>query len=81
MLEFSIDPIEIEVVCPVCNFVVPVTLRQARVRDLVICRGCKGNIQLEDHMNQVKKAERDIRRAMGDLSETLEGFGMLTLEI
>ena len=53
----NLDKIEVEVECPRCGFGNPVWLRQARLRDVVICRGCKANIQLDDGMNTVRKAE------------------------
>lgn len=62
---------EIEIPCPKCGFFNPIWIRQARLRDVIICRGCKINIQLDDHMNQVRNAERDTRRAMQKLMKTL----------
>lgn len=51
--EINIDKFEVEVDCPRCGFANPIWLRQARLRDVVICRGCKANIQLDDSMNTV----------------------------
>lgn len=68
----NLDKIEIEAECPRCGFANPIWLRQARLRDVVICRGCKVNIQLDDGMNSVRKAYRSIRRAMERLHETIE---------
>jgi hypothetical protein len=72
--DINIDKFEVEVDCPRCNFANPIWLRQARLRDVVICRGCKANIQLDDNMNTVRKAYRSIRRSMQDLRETVERF-------
>ena len=69
--DINLDKFEIEVDCPRCNFANPIWLRQARLRDVLICRGCKANVQLDDSMNSVRKAYRSIRRAMDDLRETV----------
>jgi cell fate (sporulation/competence/biofilm development) regulator YlbF (YheA/YmcA/DUF963 family) len=42
---------------------------------VIICRGCKRNIRLNDHMNEVRKAERQLRKAFEDLEDTLSDFG------
>lgn len=66
---------EIEIQCPECRFYNPIFIRQARLRDVIICRGCKRNIRLNDHMNEVRKAERQLRKAFQDLEDTLASFG------
>ena len=66
---------EIEIQCPGCHFYNPIFIRQARLRDVIICRGCKRNIRLNDHMNEVRKAERQLRQAFEDLEDTLSDFG------
>jgi hypothetical protein len=70
--DINLDKIEVEVDCPRCGFANPIWLKQARVRDVVICRGCKANIQLDDSMNTVSKAYRSTRQAMQDLRDNLE---------
>ena len=72
--DINLDKIEVNVDCPRCNFANPIWLRQARLRDVVICRGCKANIQLDDGMNTVRKAYRSIRRAMQGFRDTVEKF-------
>lgn len=72
--DINLDKIEVEVDCPRCGFANPIWLRQARLRDVVICRGCKANVQLDDSMNSVRKAHRSIRRAMAGLRETVAKF-------
>jgi hypothetical protein len=78
---FNLDKVELEAECPRCGFFNPFFIKQARLRDVIICRGCKANIQLEDHMNTVRKAERDIRRAMQQLELTMKSLGKITLRI
>jgi hypothetical protein len=63
---------EIDIQCPRCDFYTSIFIKQARLRDVVICRGCKNNIQLEDHMNQVRKAERDIKRQSDQLFDSMD---------
>lgn len=67
----DIDKFEVEIDCPGCGFGNPILLGQARLRDVVICRGCKSNIQLDDSMNTVRKARQRLRRAFRDLEDTL----------
>jgi len=71
MSDFSIDGFEVEVPCPKCGFFNALWLRQARLRDVIICRGCHSNVRLEDHMNEVRKAERNFRQAVRELEESL----------
>jgi hypothetical protein len=70
--DINIDKIEVDIDCPRCGFSNPIWLWQTRLRDVVICRGCKANIQLDDGMNTVRKAYQSIRRSMRDLRETIE---------
>jgi len=72
------DRFEVEVECPCCGFFNPIWLKQARLRDVVICRGCKANIQLDDAMNSVRKARRSIRRQMKALRREIEKFNRTT---
>lgn len=72
----DLDSHEIEFQCPRCNFYNKIWLKQARLRDVVICRGCKSNIRLDDQMNETRKAIRSIRRAMNELEETLKGMSL-----
>jgi hypothetical protein len=66
---------EIEIQCPECRFYNPTFIRQARHRDVIICRGCKRNIRLNDHMNEVREADRQLRKAFEDFEDTLSDFG------
>jgi hypothetical protein len=69
---------EVEIQCPLCDFYNPTYIKQARLRDVVICRGCKSNIQLEDHMNQVRKAERRLKTQFEQL---VNSFDDVTINI
>jgi len=70
----NIDKHEVDFRCPNCNFYNSIQIKQARLRDVVICRGCKSNIRLDDQMNETRKAVRSIKRAMNALEETLKGM-------
>lgn len=72
--DMDLDAFEVEVDCPRCGFYNPVWLKQARVRDVVICRGCKANIHLDDNMNTIRKARRSIRRQMDRLRRQIESL-------
>ena len=70
----NIDKHEVDFQCPNCNFYNSIQIKQARLRDVVICRGCNSNIRLDDQMNETRKAVRSIRRAINALEETLKGM-------
>ena len=67
----DIDRFKFEVECPKCNFATIILYRDARLRDVLICRGCKANIQLDDHMNQCRKARKQFSSAMRELEQAL----------
>lgn len=67
---------EVPIECPECEFVLPATLRQVRIRNIVICRGCKRNVQLEDHLNEVRVGLRGIQQSFKELEETMENLDM-----
>jgi len=70
----NIDSQEIDFQCPQCDFYNNIWLKQARLRDVIICRGCKANIRLDDHMNEIRKTIRSIRQAMNEFEGTLVGM-------
>ena len=61
-----LDRQTIPVECPECCFVTDVTVREVRLQDAIICRGCKQTLQLLDHMHSVRKAERQVKRMLED---------------
>ena len=70
----DIDKASFDIECPRCKFLAEVRLRDARLRDVLICRGCKSNIQLDDNMNECRKARRQIQEAIDKLGQALKGF-------
>lgn len=76
-----LDRAELDFPCPRCDFANDFTIKQARVRDVIICRGCKCNLQLDDHMNEVRKAERVIRHELKRLSDTLNSIGDIEIQL
>lgn len=67
---FNLDRAEFELSCPRCRFGNSFFYRQARLRDIIICRGCKSNIRLDDHMNECRKARQQINQALSELERT-----------
>lgn len=67
----SLDNQIVEIECPKCKFKTKVRLKQVRVNDIVICRGCKRNVQLQDHRRSFHKAEQLLRRKLQALSTTI----------
>ncbi len=70
----NIDDYKIDFKCPHCDFYNYVLFKQARLRDVIICRGCKANIRLDDNMNECRKVSKSIRRALADLENTLNNL-------
>jgi hypothetical protein len=71
------DKFEVEIECPRCSFLNPVSLKQARLRDVVICRGCKANMQLDDGMNTVRNARHNVQRQMGSLRDQIDSINRM----
>ena len=80
-LSIDIDNHKIDIHCPSCHFFNTVTLKQVRLRDVVICRGCKANISLEDHLNMTRKTIRSFQRAMRQIEEQLAKIGKITIRL
>jgi hypothetical protein len=74
----GLDKYTIEFPCARCGFLNAIFFKQARLRDMVICRGCKSNIQLDDHMNECRKASQAFAKAIKQLNESL---GNITLRL
>lgn len=77
----NLDRFEFEVECPKCSFASKIFYRDARLRDVLICRGCKANIQLDDHMNECRKARRQFHTAIQELEEAIARLNNITIKI
>ena len=71
----DLDKASIEIECPRCGFFGHIFFRQARLRDVVICRGCKASIRLDDNMNECRKARAALAEAIADLERSLAQLG------
>ncbi|MFC1712165.1 hypothetical protein ACFL6S_00785 [Candidatus Poribacteria bacterium] len=76
----TLDKLTIDFPCPLCGFYNAIFFKQARLRDLIICRGCKANIQLDDQMNECRKAERSFRRSIRELQKAIKDVN-ITIEL
>lgn len=70
----NLDRAELDVPCPRCRFENSIFYRQARFREVIICRGCKTSIRLDDHMNECRKARQQINQAVAELEQVLASF-------
>jgi hypothetical protein len=71
----NLDRVKLAIPCPRCGFHNSILYRDARLRDVIICRGCKANIRLDDNMNECRKARRSVRAAFNEIEKTLSGLG------
>ena len=72
-MAFTLDRHRIDIECPRCRFPTRAFLRQIRLCDVLVCGGCKGNIQLVDHLGTLRKADRRLRAAVEDLLSAFRG--------
>ena len=71
---FDLDKHNLDAQCERCGFWNGFTIKEARIEQVIICRGCKANIQLRDCLGTVKRSERDVRRAMREFQDTLKSL-------
>jgi hypothetical protein len=76
---FDLDKQSVDFQCPQCGFYNSFLIKQARLRDVIICRGCKANIHLDDGMNETRKAVRSIKKALEHLYETVNKTFTITI--
>jgi len=79
MLYLAKHPVNIE--CPFCSFLNRVTLKEVKLNNVSICRGCKKNIRLIDQFYTVKKALRSFSRSIKKFEEELSKLGTITIKI
>jgi hypothetical protein len=70
-MDIDLDHVKLDIECPGCRFRNNIRFRDVRLRDVVICRGCKSNLRLDDNMNECRKARKDVRAAMSELTKSL----------
>lgn len=68
---FDLDNIETEIDCPNCGFYNTVYFKDIKLRNVIICRGCKFNLQLDDYMNSYKIESRKLETEFKKLSNLL----------
>ena len=77
----DLDYLDLKVDCPRCGFSNGFRFRQARLRDVIICRGCHRNISLDDSLNTCRKARAQIQRAMDALVSSLNSIGDIVIKL
>ena len=77
-MTLSLDRERIYIHCPRCSFYARPFLRQIRLRETIVCGGCKGNIRLDDHLGSFRKAQRRLGIAFSQLADAL---GSMTINI
>ena len=69
---FDLDRVAITITCPKCNFDNSATVRQVRVGDRVICRGCKNVLCLVDRNASFKKGRSRMSEEIESLRNAWE---------
>ena len=69
--DMDIDLFEVDIECPRCGFYNPIWMKQARLRDTIICRGCKSNIHLDDSMNSIRKARNNLLKQLKQIEDQI----------
>ena len=73
-MSIDLDRHRIRIECPQCHFPARPFFRQVKHRDVLVCGGCKSNIQLVDHLGSYRKGERKMRRALEELTSSLKNL-------
>ena len=73
-MNIDLDKTRIRIECPKCQFPSRPFFRQVKDRDVLVCGGCKSNIQLVDHLGSYRKSERRVRRALEELTSSLKNL-------
>ncbi len=73
---FDLDLQDLEIRCPECRFFEEVRFREVRMRNVYICRGCKLNLRLDDHMNEFRKARKQFTKIIDDLQSELSSLNI-----
>lgn len=71
---FDLRHVSFDIECPKCRFRNAIFFRQVVLRDVVICRGCKRSLQLDDYQNTARIAHRRLRHAVNDLVGSLRSL-------
>ena len=67
----NLDDQSIEFPCLHCGFYNTILYKQARLKDVIICPGCKSNIQLNDEMNTCQKVEQELEKNLKNLNKKI----------
>jgi hypothetical protein len=74
------DTQTLELQCPKCRFYNSFFYKQARLEDVIICRGCKTNITLNDSIGSIKKVNKQIQISMNNLEKSLGKFSNIKIK-
>jgi len=77
----DLDNVSIQVQCPRCEFYNSFFMKQARLQDVIICRGCHCNIFLNDQIGECQKVIRRVEKALWELEEQIKNTFPITINI
>lgn len=78
---FDLDNKEIEINCPNCDFFNPIKLKDVRLRNVIICRGCKSNLQLDDYMNSYRIQQQKIKAILDEITKTIKEINNIQINL
>lgn len=70
----DLDCFTIDFRCPSCDFWNEIFYKQARLCDVVVCRGCHRNIRLDDQMADCEVVRRRVRQAFQQLEQSFSNL-------
>ncbi|TNF24097.1 MAG: hypothetical protein EP329_25925 [Deltaproteobacteria bacterium] len=73
--DLGLDRVEQEATCPRCRLRTPFFLRDVRLGRVLVCKGCKANLQLNDYLGSYQEMRNRLRRQMRELLKTLSDLG------
>jgi len=73
--DLGLDRISMDATCPRCQLQTPFFLRDVRLGRVLVCRGCRVNIALNDYLGGYERTRKRLTRSMDDLVKTLSRLG------
>ena len=77
----NLDKLETDINCPECDFYNTISFKDIRLKNVIICRGCKLNMQLDDYMNSFKIQLRKIQSELDEINNIISDINNTTINL